>query len=211
MFAHQPHSTRAETGGEPAPKTRGRPKASGKEKPKAEQAEPDKPVANSGKRRGRPPVKDDSTKKAAPIAGRKRGRAEKATGETSEAPSKKPKLPSSLPAKAPKSAGGQKAAPKEAQQSSRPAGKAYWLMKAEPEAKPVNGVEIKFSIDDLKRVKEPEPWTGVRNHVAKKNMMNMKLGDLAFFYHSNAKPSGIAGIMRIAEEATVDGESSSMG
>ena len=28
-------------------------------------------------------------------------------------------------------------------------------------------------------------WTGVRNHLAKQQMMAMKKGDLAFFYHSN--------------------------
>jgi len=36
-------------------------------------------------------------------------------------------------------------------------------------------------------------------------MMAMKLGDLAFFYHSNCKVPGIAGIMEIAHESSVDG------
>ena len=36
-------------------------------------------------------------------------------------------------------------------------------------------------------------------------MMNMKLGDLAFFYHSNCKVPGIAGIMEIVQESSVDG------
>jgi predicted RNA-binding protein with PUA-like domain len=35
-------------------------------------------------------------------------------------------------------------------------------------------------------------------------MQAMRKGDLAFFYHSNAKPSGVVGIMKVAEEAQVD-------
>jgi predicted RNA-binding protein with PUA-like domain len=35
-------------------------------------------------------------------------------------------------------------------------------------------------------------------------MQAMRKGDLAFFYHSNAKPSGVVGIMKIVEEAKVD-------
>ena len=46
---------------------------------------------------------------------------------------------------------------------------------------------------------------GVRNYVARNNMKAMKLGDLAFFYHSNCKVPGIAGIMEIAQESSVDG------
>ena len=34
----------------------------------------------------------------------------------------------------------------------------YWLMKAEPESRIVNGVDVKFSIDDLMAAKAPEPW-----------------------------------------------------
>jgi predicted RNA-binding protein with PUA-like domain len=32
----------------------------------------------------------------------------------------------------------------------------------------------------------------------------MRKGDLGFFYHSNAKPSGVVGILRVVEEAKVD-------
>jgi predicted RNA-binding protein with PUA-like domain len=73
----------------------------------------------------------------------------------------------------------------------------YWLMKSEPET---------FSIDDLaKRPKKTEFWDGVRNYQAR-NMMRdeMKLGDLAFFYHSNCTPPGIAGIVKVAKEAYPD-------
>ncbi len=73
----------------------------------------------------------------------------------------------------------------------------YWLMKSEPET---------FSIDDLKnRPNQSEHWDGVRNYQAR-NMMRdeMKLGDLAFFYHSNCDVPGIVGIMQIAQEAYPD-------
>jgi predicted RNA-binding protein with PUA-like domain len=65
----------------------------------------------------------------------------------------------------------------------------HWLIKSEPDV---------FSIDDLAKVKR-EPWSGVRNYQARNFMWHdMKLGDLALFYHSNAKPPGIAGIAKVA-------------
>ena len=45
---------------------------------------------------------------------------------------------------------------------------------------------------------------GVRNLVARNNMRAMRKGDLAFFYHSNCKVPGIAGVMRIVAEHSVD-------
>jgi predicted RNA-binding protein with PUA-like domain len=67
---------------------------------------------------------------------------------------------------------------------------------------------VKFSIDDLMKVTEPEPWTGVRNYGARNNMMNMKMGELGFFYHSNTKVPGVVGILEVVREYTVDGRSS---
>lgn len=64
-----------------------------------------------------------------------------------------------------------------------------WLIKSEPDV---------FSIHDLEKV-EQEPWSGVRNYQARNYMWrDMKVGDLALFYHSNAKPPGIAGIAKVA-------------
>ncbi|RMD40470.1 hypothetical protein DV735_g4678, partial [Chaetothyriales sp. CBS 134920] len=80
----------------------------------------------------------------------------------------------------------------------------YWLMKAEPETRLEKGVDVKFSIDDLRAKTEPEGWDGIRNPVARNNMRAMRKGDLAFFYHSNCKTPGIVGIMRIVEEHQVD-------
>ena len=73
--------------------------------------------------------------------------------------------------------------------------KRYWLMKSEPSA---------YSIDDLERDKT-EPWDGIRNYEARNFMKDsMKVGDQAFFYHSNADPIAIVGIMEIASEPYPD-------
>ncbi|KAL2827439.1 PUA-like domain-containing protein [Aspergillus cavernicola] len=83
-------------------------------------------------------------------------------------------------------------------------GPSYWLLKAEPESRMEKGKDVKFSIDDLRDAKEPEPWDGVRNPVARKHMQSMKKGDLAFFYHSNCRVPGIAGVMEIVQESSPD-------
>ncbi|KAG6039140.1 hypothetical protein E4U41_003156 [Claviceps citrina] len=77
-------------------------------------------------------------------------------------------------------------------------GEWYWLMKAEPETRLENGVDVRFSIDDLKAKTRPEGWDA-RNH-----MRNMNAGDKAFFYHSNCKEPGIVGIMEIVKEYSED-------
>ena len=69
---------------------------------------------------------------------------------------------------------------------------AYWLIKSEPD---------EFSWDDLVATKaRGEPWSGVRNHQAKNNLMAMKVGDRAFFYHSKTglEIVGIAEVKRTA-------------
>lgn len=69
-------------------------------------------------------------------------------------------------------------------------------MKSEPDA---------FSIDDLaQKPKKTEHWDGIRNYMARNNLKKMKKGDLAFFYHSNAKPVGIVGVCEIVKEAYPD-------
>lgn len=80
----------------------------------------------------------------------------------------------------------------------------YWLMKAEPDSRIVNGIDVKFSIDDLMNSDKPEPWDGVRNYVARNHMRAMRKGDLAFFYHSNCTVPGVVGIMKIVQEHSVD-------
>ncbi|KAK7966799.1 uncharacterized protein PG986_001076 [Apiospora aurea] len=82
--------------------------------------------------------------------------------------------------------------------------KSYWLLKAEPETRLENGVDVRFSIDDLASRTEPEPWDGIRNYAARNNLRAMKKGDLAFFYHSNCKEPGIVGTMEIVREHSPD-------
>jgi len=68
---------------------------------------------------------------------------------------------------------------------------AYWLMKSEPDA---------WSWEQqVKKGAKGEAWTGVRNHTAKLNLMKMKKGDRAFFYHSNIGKE-IVGILEIVRE-----------
>ncbi|KAA0701910.1 Thymocyte nuclear protein 1 [Triplophysa tibetana] len=81
----------------------------------------------------------------------------------------------------------------------------YWLMKSEPETRIENGVDVKFGIDDLKVLPDQTGcWDGVRNYQARNFMRDMKVGQQAFFYHSNCKEPGIAGLMKIVKEAYVD-------
>ncbi len=69
----------------------------------------------------------------------------------------------------------------------------YWLMKSEPDA---------YSWDDL--VAEGEgTWDGVRNHRAANNLRSMKVGDQAFFYHSNIGLE-IVGIVKISKSGLSD-------
>jgi predicted RNA-binding protein with PUA-like domain len=71
--------------------------------------------------------------------------------------------------------------------------KQYWLMKSEPDV---------YGWDDL--VAENEGmWDGVRNHAAALNLKAMKVGDLAFFYHSNIGVE-VVGIIEVSKEAFID-------
>ncbi|MDF5714447.1 MAG: EVE domain-containing protein [Rhizonema sp. NSF051] len=70
----------------------------------------------------------------------------------------------------------------------------YWLMKSEPEV---------YSIADLQQQCETI-WDGVRNYQARNFLRQMQVGDLAFFYHSNTKPPGIVGLMRVMETGIID-------
>lgn len=81
----------------------------------------------------------------------------------------------------------------------------YWLMKSEPESRVCDGHEMKFGIDDLKASKDQTTWwDGVRNYEARNKMKSMKLGQQAFFYHSNCKNPGLVGLMNVCKESYVD-------
>jgi predicted RNA-binding protein with PUA-like domain len=72
---------------------------------------------------------------------------------------------------------------------------AYWLMKSEPDT---------WSwTQQVERGARGEPWTGVRNHAAKRHLQAMKKGDRAFFYHSN-EGREIVGIVTVIRESYPD-------
>jgi predicted RNA-binding protein with PUA-like domain len=71
----------------------------------------------------------------------------------------------------------------------------YWLLKSEPET-------WSWAMQKKKGAKG-EPWSGVRNHTAKLNMMAMKKGDLGFFYHSGDEKA-VVGIVEVIGEYRPD-------
>jgi predicted RNA-binding protein with PUA-like domain len=71
----------------------------------------------------------------------------------------------------------------------------FWLVKSEPSS---------WSwAQQVAKGDKGTPWTGVRNHTAKQNLMAMRRDDRAFFYHSN-EGKEIVGIVEIAREAYPD-------
>jgi predicted RNA-binding protein with PUA-like domain len=73
----------------------------------------------------------------------------------------------------------------------------YWLLKTEPST---------FSFDDLwKSPRKTTGWGGVRNYQARNSLRDeMKKGDLALIYHSNADPSAVVGIAEVVREGHPD-------
>ncbi|GAB5470421.1 MAG: EVE domain-containing protein [Rhodospirillales bacterium] len=70
---------------------------------------------------------------------------------------------------------------------------AYWLVKSEP---------FKYAWEQLVEDGRTE-WDGVRNHQAAINLKAMRVGDRAFFYHSNVGKD-IVGICEVVKEAYPD-------
>jgi predicted RNA-binding protein with PUA-like domain len=70
---------------------------------------------------------------------------------------------------------------------------AYWLVKSEPN---------KYSFSDLQRDGKTI-WDGVRNNQAALYLKAMKVGDLAFFYHSQ-EGLAVVGIAKVITEAFLD-------
>lgn len=71
----------------------------------------------------------------------------------------------------------------------------YWLMKSEPSDYSIDNLEKDGIID----------WYGIRNYQARNFMRDeMRIGDLAFFYHSNCKEPGIVGVMKVSKLAYPD-------
>ena len=72
---------------------------------------------------------------------------------------------------------------------------AHWLVKSEPSV---------WSWDDqIKAGAKGTAWEGVRNHAAKLNLLAMRVGERAFFYHSN-EGREIVGIVEVIRAAYPD-------
>ena len=67
---------------------------------------------------------------------------------------------------------------------------AHWLLKSEP-----NSWSWQQQVEAGAK---GTPWNGVRNHSAKQNLMAMKIGDQAFFYHSG-EGKEIVGIVTVTK------------
>lgn len=68
---------------------------------------------------------------------------------------------------------------------------AHWLYKSEPSV---------WSWDQqVAQGAKGTHWNGVRNHVAKQNLMAMKIGEQGFFYHSN-EGKAVVGIVEVIKE-----------
>ena len=67
----------------------------------------------------------------------------------------------------------------------------YWLVKSEPGS---------WSWEQqVEAGAKGTAWTGVRNHTAKLNLMKMKKGDRAFFYHSG-EGKEVVGVVEVTRE-----------
>lgn len=73
----------------------------------------------------------------------------------------------------------------------------YWLLKSEPST---------YSIDDLaNNDQQTDYWDGIRNYQARNFIRDqIRVGDLAFFYHSSCQTPGIVGVVRIVSDAYPD-------
>lgn len=73
----------------------------------------------------------------------------------------------------------------------------YWLMKSEADC---------FSFDDLQAAPDQTTfWDGVRNYEARNLLRDqVQVGDLVLYYHSNAEPSGVAGVAEVVRAGYPD-------
>lgn len=73
----------------------------------------------------------------------------------------------------------------------------HWLLKTEPES---------FSIDDLAASPgRTTCWDGVRNYQARNFLRDdFRVGDRVLFYHSNAAPPAVMGVVEVVRESYSD-------
>lgn len=90
--------------------------------------------------------------------------------------------------------------------NSNSAESSHWLLKSEPNSRFENGIDMKFSFEDLKSSpNQTTCWDGVRNYQARNFLRDqMKIGHEVFFYHSNCKEPGIIGQCKVVKEGYPD-------
>lgn len=73
----------------------------------------------------------------------------------------------------------------------------YWIIKSEPS---------EISIDDMQKMpNQTIDWFGIRNYQARNFMRDeMKIGDLALFWHSSCNNPGIYGIVEVVSDSHID-------
>lgn len=71
----------------------------------------------------------------------------------------------------------------------------YWLLKVEPSDYPWTTMVV----DKI------TTWSGIRNHQAQKYLRTMKIGDQAFYYHTE-RERAIIGIVKVCKEFYVKDE-----
>ncbi len=72
----------------------------------------------------------------------------------------------------------------------------YWLFKSEPSV---------YSITDMEKDGKTY-WEGVRNYQARNFLRSCSVGDKVLFYHSNAKPPGVVGVVTVVASGYPDPE-----
>ena len=73
----------------------------------------------------------------------------------------------------------------------------YWIFKSEPT---VFGMEHLACCHNQTTI-----WDGVRNYQARNFLRDaVRVGDIAFFYHSNARPPGVVGVMTVTKAGLPD-------
>ncbi len=140
------------------------------------------------------PAKKAAPNKAAPKKTAPKKAAPKKAAPKKTAPKKAAPKKAAPKKGAPKKTAGKPLGPVAALPPRAPGEVRYWLVKSEPDV---------FSITDLERERTTS-WEGVRNFQARNAMIEMRLGDLALYYHSNAEPSGVAGVCEIVKLAYPD-------
>lgn len=80
----------------------------------------------------------------------------------------------------------------------------FWLLKSEPDTHMLKGVDVSYPWSRLVAEKRG-PFFGVRNYQARTILRDkVRLGDLAFFYHSSCKAPGIYGVARVCRPGYSD-------